>query len=153
MSDLIKISSRVTWIFLFLFGCIYGYILYKPILDDWNYNPTVNDIHKTDFYVKEIPFPAISICSNNAVVKRQVESVLLTQPWKALNKTTPNFENDFNSALAALAIAQDSPNLLKGLTIGTINILNRYHHALPEVMKKVLIIAEIYTLYLSTSWI
>ena len=70
-----------------------------------------------------------------------------------MNKTTPNFENDFNSALAALTIAQDSPNLLKGLTIGTINILNSYHHALPEVMKKVLIIAEIYTLYLSTSWI
>ena len=112
--------------------------MYKPILDDWNYNPTVHDVDKTDFYVKEIPFPAITICSNNKVVKRQVESVLLTHPWKALNKTIPNFEKDFNSALTALAIAQDSPNLLKGLSIGTISILNKYHHELPNVMKKVL---------------
>ena len=133
-----KFSSRVTWFFLFIFGCVYGYILYKPILDDWNYNPTIHDIDRTDFYVKEIPFPAITICSNNKVVKRQVESVLLTQPWKGLNKTIPNFEKDFNSALTALVIAQDSPNLLKGLSIGTISILNKYHHELPNVMKKVL---------------
>ena len=41
--------------------------------------------------VAQIPFPAITICSNNKIVERQLESVLLTQPWKSLAKKDPEF--------------------------------------------------------------
>ena len=103
----------------------------------WYYEPTVNAIDQHDFPVEKLPFPAITICSNNKIVYRQLESVLRTQPWKGLNKSIANFEVDFNSALTALVIAQDDPYKLRGLTKGTISILNNYYLELPEILKQV----------------
>ena len=111
--------------------------MYTPILDDWFYHPVVHDVEKTDFYVKELPFPAITICSNNKIVKRQLESVLLTQPWKGYNKVIDNFEKDFESALTSLVLANEYPQSLSHLSQGTIDILNEHKDKLPEVMKKV----------------
>ena len=128
---------RIFWLILFGFGCYYGYLLYTPILHDWYYNPVRHDLDKTDFYVKELPFPAVTICSNNKIVNRQLESVLLTQPWKGYNKSIPNFAEDFKSALTALVIAQDSPQMLTKLSTGAISILNEHQEALPDIMKKV----------------
>ena len=113
----IPFSCRVLWVFIFGFGCFYGYLLYTPILHDWYYNPTVHDMDNTDFYVKNIPFPAVTICSNNRIVNRQLQSVLLTQPWKGLAKRDPNFANDLRNSITALVTAQDSPNMLTELNI------------------------------------
>ena len=87
--------------------------------------------------VDKIPFPAITICSNNKVVYRQLESVLRTQPWKGLNKSILNFQDDFISALTALVTAQDDPWRLKELTEGTKSILNNYAMELPTVLRQV----------------
>ena len=111
--------------------------MYTPILDDWYYHPVVHDVEKTDFYVKELPFPAITICSNNKIVKRQLDSVLLTQPWKGYNKRIENFENDFESALTSLVLAQEYPQSLSHLSQGAIDIINQHKDTLPDVMKKV----------------
>ena len=72
------------WFILFGFACYYGYLLYTPFLHAWFYEPTIISIDQADFMVDKIPFPAITICSNNKVVYRQLQSVLRTQPWKAL---------------------------------------------------------------------
>ena len=120
-------------------GVGYGYLLYTPILYDWYYRPVVHDVEKTDFYVRDLPFPAITICSNNKIVKRQLESVLLTQPWKGYNKTITNFADNFESALTALVIAQENPQMLSKLSTGAISILNEHKDVLPEIMKKVMI--------------
>ena len=90
-----------------------------------------------DFPVEKVPFPAITICSNNKVVYRQLESVFRTPPWKRLNKSILNFEVDFISALTALVTAQDDPWRLKELTVGTKSILNNYALELPKVLKQV----------------
>ena len=90
--------------------------------------------------MEKIPFPAITICSNNKIVYRQLESVLRTQPWKALNKSILNFEIDFVSALTALVTAQDDPQRLKELTKGAKNILNDYQNELPNVLRQVKLI-------------
>ena len=111
--------------------------MYTPILHDWYYHPVVHDVEKTDFYVKELPFPAVTICSNNKIVKRQLESVLLTQPWKGYNKIIPNFDKDFESALASLVLAYENPKSLSHLSQGAIDILNEHKDLLPDVMKKV----------------
>ena len=131
---------RFVWFILFCGGVYYGYLLYTPALHDWFYNPAVHDVEKTDFYVKELPFPAITICSNNKIVKRQLESVLLTQPWKGYNKKIANFPHDFESALTSLVLAQEYPHSLSHLSQGTIDILNEHKDALPDVMTKVKII-------------
>ena len=115
----------------------YGYLLYTPVLHDWFYHPAVHDVEKTDFFVKELPFPAITICSNNKIVKRQLESVLLTQPWKGYNKRIEKFAEDFESALTSLVLANEYPQSLSHLSQGAINILNEHKDVLPDVMQKV----------------
>ena len=92
---------------------------------------------QADFGIENLPFPAITICSNNKIVYRQMESVLRTQPWKALNKSDLNFEKNFISALTALVTAQDDPQRLKELTSGTKIILDKYRMELPNVLKQV----------------
>ena len=122
---------------MFSFACYYGYLLYTPFLDTWYNEPTVIATDQADFPIEKVPFPAITICSNNKIVYRQMESVLRTQPWKALNKSNHNFEKDFISALTALVTAQDDPQRLKELTSGTKIILDKYRMELPNVLKQV----------------
>ena len=128
---------RIVWVFLFTGGVGYGYLLYTPVLHDWFYNRAIHDVEKTDFYVRDLPFPAITICSNNQIVKRQLESVLLTQPWKGYNKRIENFDKDFESALTSLVLTRENPKALSYLSQGTIDILNEHKDVLPDVMKKV----------------
>ena len=66
--------------------------------------------------------------------------VLRTQPWKALNKTILNFEEDFTWALTALVTAQDDSQRLKELTQGAKSILNDYKDELPNILRKVKLI-------------
>ena len=115
----------------------YGYLLYTPVLYDWFYNRAIHDVETTNFYVKDLPFPAITICSNNKIVNRQFESVLLTQPWKGYNKRNPSFANDFKSALTALVHAEEHPQSLSHLSQGAIDIVNEHKDVLPDIMKKV----------------
>ena len=128
---------RILWFILFSFAVYYGYLLYTPFLDAWHYEPTVIATDQADFPVEKIPFPAITICSNNKIVYRQLESVLRTQPWKALNKSILNFKIDFVSALTALVTAQDDPQRLKRLSNGTKSILNNYQKELPKILRQV----------------
>ena len=87
--------------------------------------------------VAQIPFPAITICSNNKIVERQLESVLLTQPWKGLVKKDPEFTNDFKNALTAIVMARENPPMLDNMDDGTVSVLNKYQESLPQVLKKV----------------
>ena len=125
------------WFILFSFAIFYGYLLYTPFLDTWYNEPTVIATDQADFPVEKLPFPAITICSNNKIVYRQLESVLRTQPWKGLNKSIPNFAEDFTRALTALVTAQDDPQKLKELNNGTKSILNNYQEELPNILKQV----------------
>ena len=87
--------------------------------------------------VAQIPFPAITICSNNKIVERQLESVLLTQPWKSLAKKDPEFTNNFKKALTAIVMARENPPMLDNMNDGTVSLLNKYQESLPQVLKKV----------------
>ena len=91
----------------------------------------------SNYDVGQIPFPAITICSNNKIVERQLESVLLTQPWKGLAKKDTKFSNNFKKALTAIVMAQENPPMLDNLDDGTVTVLNKYQDSLPEVLKKV----------------
>ena len=82
-------------------------------------------------------FSISTICSNNKIVKRQLESLLLTQPWKGYDKKVANFAQDFESALTSLVLAQEYPQSLLHLNQGTIDILNQHKDASPDVMTKV----------------
>ena len=89
---------------MFMLAVGYGYLLYTPFLEKWIYTPVYMAVDSSNFDVAQIPFPAITICSNNKIVDRQLESVLLTQPWKGLAKKDPNFSYNFKQALTAIVI-------------------------------------------------
>ena len=97
-------------------------------------------IDSSGYDVAQIPFPAITICSNNKIVDRQLESVLLTQPWQGLAKQDPEFPKNFRKALTAIVMARENPSMLNDLGIETINILNKYNNTLPDILKKVSLI-------------
>ena len=94
-------------------------------------------VDSSSYDVAQIPFPAITICSNNKIVERQLESVLLTQPWKGLAKKDPEFADDFQKALTAIVMARENPPMLDNLDVGTVSVLNEFQDTLPEVLKRV----------------
>ena len=94
-------------------------------------------VDSSSYDVAQIPFPAITICSNNKIVERQLESVLLTQPWRGLTKRDPKFPEHFKKALTAIVMAQENPPMLNNLDEGTVSVLNKYQDSLPEVLKRV----------------
>ena len=94
-------------------------------------------VDSSSYDVAQIPFPAITICSNNKIVERQLESVLLTQPWRRLTKSDPKFADHFKKALTVIVMAQENPPMLNNLDDGTVSVLNEYQNSLPGVLKKV----------------
>ena len=132
--------NRIIWFFIFIGGVGYGYLLYTPYLEKWFYSPVYMAVDSSNYDVAQIPFPAITICSNNKIVHRQLESVLLTQPWRGLAKQDPEFANNFQRALTAIVMAREDPPMLDDLGKGAIEVLNKYNNSLPEVLKKVCLI-------------
>ena len=130
-------NDRITWFFIFIGGVGYGYLLYTPYLEKWFYSPVYMAVDSSGFDVAQIPFPAITICSNNKIVERQLESVLLTQPWKGLAKRDPKFSGNFKKALTAIVMARENPPMLNNLDNETVTVLNDYQDSLPDVLKRV----------------
>ena len=129
--------NRIIWFFIFIGGIGYGYLLYTPYLEKWFYSPVYMAVDSSIYDVAQIPYPAITICSNNKIVERQLESVLLTQPWRGHAKKDPKFADNFKKALTAIVMARENPPMLDDLDEGTVSILNEFANSLPEVLKRV----------------
>ena len=129
--------NRIIWFFIFIGGIGYGYLLYTPYLEKWFYSPVYMAIDSSIYDVAQIPYPAITICSNNKIVERQLESVLLTQPWRGHAKKDPEFAENLKKALTAIVMARENPPMLDDLDEGTVSILNEFANSLPEVLKRV----------------
>ena len=129
--------NRIIWFFIFIGGVGYGYLLYTPYLDKWFYSPVYMAVDSSIYDVAQIPYPAITVCSNNKIVERQLESVLLTQPWRGHAKKDPKFADDFKKALTAIVMARENPPMLDDLDERTVSVLNEFQDSLPEVLKRV----------------
>ena len=129
--------NRIIWFFIFIGGVGYGYLLYTPYLDKWFYSPVYMAVDSSIYDVAQIPYPAITICSNNKIVERQLESVLLTQPWRGHAKKDSKFADNFKKALTAIVMARENPPMLDDLDEGTVSVLNDFQDSLPEVLKRV----------------
>ena len=124
---------RVIWLILVI-SAICICILYTTVIyEKWICNTTVFIIEKVDFGMKNIPFPAVTICSNNKIMESQVEKVLLSQPWKNLSEVNSNFVDDFKNALSDLAV----PEKLETLNNESKNIINDYKANLTNILNKV----------------
>ena len=56
-------------------------LLIEPIYSKWRSSPTFTSIETTNHPVWNIYFPAVTICSNNKVMKDQFENVLKKDPY------------------------------------------------------------------------
>ena len=135
--------DRIIWFFIFIGGVGYGYLLYTPYLEKWFYTPVYMAVDSSNYDVSQIPFPAITICSNNKIVERQLESILLTQPWKGLAKRDPGFPAHFKKALTAIVMARENPPMLENLDEETVSVLNDFQNSLPEVLKRVSLVFKV----------
>ena len=104
-------------------------------------------IDSSIYDVAQISYPAITICSNNKIVERQLESVLLTQPWRGHAKKDPKFADNFKKALTAIVMARENPPMLDDLDEGTVSVLNEFQDSLPEVLKRVSLVFSFKKIY------
>ncbi len=74
---------RILWIGLWVLSALLCYKGMKPIVEKWQDSPTITSIADTNYAVWNIHFPAITICSNNKVVKKKLSQAFNKAPWNS----------------------------------------------------------------------
>lgn len=63
------------WLCIHIFGSGCLIFFTTSIYDSFVLNPLITTLYDTVYPVKNIPFPAVSICSNNRISRREAESL------------------------------------------------------------------------------
>ncbi len=71
---------RVLWTFLCVGGVVLSYLLIVPMYTKWQEQPTFTTINSTNYPIWNIDFPAVTICSNNKVMGKQLTRELKKPP-------------------------------------------------------------------------
>ena len=121
-----------------------------PLYTKWQSQPTITTVYETNYPIWNINFPAITICSNNKIVKDSFNSLVRQQPWKNLTNGNDNFTENFYDALKGTVLFDDDPEILDELDMNTINIMNKYQRKIPLVLQKVM--QSCSKLILACSW-
>ncbi|KAL7030503.1 hypothetical protein ACKWTF_006687 [Chironomus riparius] len=66
--------ERFMWFCIHIFNACALIYFTLNIWDDFTSNPLVTTLHDTVYPIKNIPFPAVSICSNNRISKKEAET-------------------------------------------------------------------------------
>ena len=121
-----------------------------PLYTKWQTQPTITTVFETNYPIWNINFPAITICSNNKIVKDSFNSLLRKDPWKNLTNGNDNFTENFYDALKGTVLFDDDPEILDELDMNTIDIMNKYQRKIPLVLQKVM--QSCSKLILACSW-
>lgn len=114
-----------------------------PIINKYNDSPTIISPKTTNYPIWNIYFPAVTICSNNKLMKDQFRKVLKQSPWKNLSEAAEDpklFEKDLESAIKTTLLYETRPDLLKNDTLNatTEMLLNNYKKQVPRLLQKVM---------------
>ena len=52
----------------------------QPIVEKYETSPTFTSIDETNYHISNIEFPAVTICSNNKIVEKQLKWALGKHP-------------------------------------------------------------------------
>ncbi len=66
---------------LVVFSFVLCCLLIAPIYDKWQTSPTFTSINTTNYPVWNIPFPGVTVCSNNIVEEDKLENLLVSQEY------------------------------------------------------------------------
>jgi hypothetical protein len=75
----ISISSRVMWVILCISSILCGYLI-EPVYTKWRSSPTFTTVASTNYPIWKIDFPAVTVCSNNKVMGKQLTEALKQSP-------------------------------------------------------------------------
>lgn len=110
-----------------------------PIYNKWQVVPTVTSVDTTNYPIWNIYFPAVTICSNNKIVMKQLENEFHTEPWKNLTAHDLNFREDLIKALSATLSFEgrraDTED--ENQTLRVQQILDVYKDKMPSLIQKV----------------
>ena len=84
-----------------MISIIIGVIIMRPVYNKWINVPMITSIESTNYPVWNISFPAVTICSNNKIVMKQLDELLLEDPWTSISASVPNFKGLLVAALEA----------------------------------------------------
>ncbi len=69
------------WTCLVVSSCILCFFMIYPVYTKWRSNPTITSLESTNYPIWNIDFPAVTVCSNNKVMARQLrEAVYYDEP-------------------------------------------------------------------------
>ena len=94
-------------------GLAVGVIVMEPVYTKLVNVPMMTSIKTKSYPIWNIDFPAVTICSNNKIVIRQVDEMLKDEPWKSLSNSNSNFKDNLLSALVVVMNLESNPNILK----------------------------------------
>ncbi len=73
-------TSRLLWILLCLGGAILTLVFMAPQYRKWRFSPTITSVDTTNYPIWNIHFPAVTICSNNKVMEKQLKREVKKTP-------------------------------------------------------------------------
>ena len=80
-----SVGERLCWLLLCICSLVLCVILMRPILTKYIESPTITSIGTTSYPIWHIDFPAVTVCSNNKVVAKQLRTVAKRSPWNTTN--------------------------------------------------------------------
>lgn len=79
-SGLLSFLFRILWIFLCLGGAVLTLTFMAPQYRKWRYSPTITSVDTTNYPIWNIHFPAVTVCSNNKVMQKQLRREVKKAP-------------------------------------------------------------------------
>jgi hypothetical protein len=84
-----SIFSKIIWSCVIIVMAVSAVLVVQTLLNNWSAHPTVTTIDSTSYPIKDLPFPAVTVCPNGfdpwGFVQRVVNSIAIT----------PKVRNDF----------------------------------------------------------
>ena len=67
-----SLCERLFWVLFVTIGAFLAAYFTLGIIEKWKNSPVYMSVESTSYHVKDIPFPAITICSVNKVVRNRL---------------------------------------------------------------------------------
>ncbi len=68
------------WIVAMTIALVLMLVLIAPIFSKWRNSPTYTSLNTTNYPIWNIPFPGVTVCSNNVINEKQLKAKLRKEP-------------------------------------------------------------------------
>ena len=76
----LDLFCRLLWLMLCMLSLSLGAYMIWDVVQKYDNNPVIISIEETNYPVYKVQFPAVTICSNNKVVRRHFDKAVKQPP-------------------------------------------------------------------------